>query len=151
MNRRWGEIANKMGTLAEDLIAPNIPRVLREIVGCPAEHIEFAAVRVRKRHAQQPGRVKEFDVVVVCDNYVLVNETKSSLNAKDVDDFLATLEEIRHFFPEYKTHKFIGAIATLYMPPEVAKYAERQGLIALGFGEENIDVLNSPGFKPRIF
>ena len=30
MNQRWGEIANKMGTIVEDIVAPNIPRILRE-------------------------------------------------------------------------------------------------------------------------
>jgi len=25
MNRRWGELANKMGTMAEDLVAPSHP------------------------------------------------------------------------------------------------------------------------------
>ena len=151
MNRRWGELANKMGTLAEDLVAPSVPRVFRELLGCSPDEIQFAAVRVRKRHATEPGRMKEFDVVVVCNDYVLINETKSSLDAKDIDDFLATLQEIRDFFPEYKDKQFVGAIATLYMTPEVAKYAERKGLIALGFGEENMDILNSPDFHPKLF
>ncbi len=151
MNRRWGELANKMGTLAEDLVAPNIPRVLRDLLGCPSERIQFSGVRIRKRHASQSHRVKEFDVVVICDDYVLINETKSSLNPRDVDDFVATLEGIRDFFPEHREKKFIGAIATLYMPPEVAKYAERKGLLALGFGEENMDLLNTPGFTPKLF
>ncbi|HEC97425.1 MAG TPA: hypothetical protein ENI58_04615, partial [Nitrospirae bacterium] len=26
-NKRWGEIANKMGTVVEDIVAPNIPRI----------------------------------------------------------------------------------------------------------------------------
>src|SRR5437879_2114862 len=33
MNKRWGELANKMGTLVEDMVAPNIPRVAREHFG----------------------------------------------------------------------------------------------------------------------
>ena len=151
MNRRWGELANKMGTLAEDLVAPSIPRILQELVGCSERDIQFAAVRVRKQSISTPGRVKEFDVVVVCGEYVLINETKSSLRPNDVDQFVKTLEEIRDFFPEYKDKKFIGAIATLYMTSDVLKYAERKGLVALGFGENVMDVLNQPGFKPKVF
>ena len=30
MNRQWGDLANKMGTLAEDLVAPSVPRILRD-------------------------------------------------------------------------------------------------------------------------
>ncbi|NPA90269.1 MAG: hypothetical protein GXO55_02275, partial [Chloroflexi bacterium] len=151
MARRWGELSNKMGTLAEDLVAPSIPRVLQEVTGCSPEEIEFKAVRVQRRHHRDPGRVKEFDVVVVCNGYVLVNETKSKLRSTDVDDFEKIMREVRAFFPEYEDKRFIGAIATLYMPEEVAKYAERKGLIALGFGEEAMEVLNSPGFKPKEF
>ncbi|NPA89849.1 MAG: hypothetical protein GXO55_00115 [Chloroflexi bacterium] len=151
MNRRWGELANKMGTLAEDMVAPNIVKVLRDLAGCSEEEVDFFAVRVRKRDARNPHRVHEFDVVAACGDYVLINETKSTLRAEDVDRFVEVLEEIRAFFPEYQGRKFVGVIATLYMRPEVARYAERRGLIAMGFGEETFQVLNSPGFRPRTF
>lgn len=47
-NRRWRDLAASLGTLAEDIVAPNIPRVLREVVGC--DDIEFFGVRVRRKH-----------------------------------------------------------------------------------------------------
>jgi len=34
MNKRWGELANKMGTVVEDIVAPSIPRLAREIFAC---------------------------------------------------------------------------------------------------------------------
>ena len=34
MNKRWGELANKMGTLVEDIVAPNISGIAREYFGC---------------------------------------------------------------------------------------------------------------------
>lgn len=56
MNRRWGELANKMGTLAEDIVAPNLPRVARELFGC--QEVNFFAVRVKKKewHTHQGVR-----------------------------------------------------------------------------------------------
>lgn len=33
MNKKWGDLANKMGTLAEDLAAPSIPRIIKERFG----------------------------------------------------------------------------------------------------------------------
>ncbi|MEA3345582.1 MAG: hypothetical protein U9Q78_04970, partial [Chloroflexota bacterium] len=95
MNKRWGELANKMGTLAEDLVAPSIPRVLRLVVGCPDGRIDAMAVRVRRRHQMDRGRTQEFDVVAVCGEYVLINETKSSLHVEDADDFVQVLSEVR--------------------------------------------------------
>jgi len=34
MNKCWGDLANKMGTLAEDIVAPNISGIAREYFGC---------------------------------------------------------------------------------------------------------------------
>ena len=29
MNKRWGDLANNMGTVIEDIVVPNIPRLLK--------------------------------------------------------------------------------------------------------------------------
>ena len=151
MGKRWGELANKMGTLAEDLVAPSIPRVLHLVVGCPDGQIDAMAVRVRRRHQTDRGRTQEFDVVAVCGEYALINETKSSLYARDVDQFIQVLSEVRGFFPEYAEKKIIGAIASLYVDESVVRYAQKQGLLVLGMSEEMMDLLNEPGFEPRLF
>ena len=33
MNRQWGDLANRMGTLAEDLVAPSVPRIFARLCG----------------------------------------------------------------------------------------------------------------------
>ena len=150
MNRRWGELANKMGTMAEDLVAPSIPRILRAVVGCPDGAIDSIAVRVRRRHPVT-HQFQEFDVVATCGEYVLINETKSSLSPEAVREFVDLLSRVREYFPEYEGKKIIGAIASLYVDPSLVRFGERQGLIVLGMGEELMDVLNSPGFRPKAF
>ena len=151
MNRKWGELANKMGTMAEDLVAPSVPRILRLTVGCPDDRVESLAVRVRRLHPTDRHREREFDVVAACGEYVLINETKSRLDAQSVEDFAQRMPEARDFFPEYADKKFIGAIASLYVDESVVRYGEKQGLIVLGFGEDVMEVLNSPDFVPRVF
>ena len=151
MRRSWGELSNKMGTMAEDLVAPSIPRILRTVVGCPEDQIDSIAVRVRRRHPMDSGRMQEFDVVAACGDYVLINDTKSSLSPEAVEQFAQLLPTVRSFFPEYADKKIIGAIASLYVDESLARYAERQGLIALGFSEDVMDVLNSSGFVPQAF
>ena len=150
MNRRWGELANSMGTLAEDLVAPSIERIVQETLGCPREAIEFSGVRVRGRSADSSRR-REVDVMVVCDDYIFVTETKSSLRVGDVEHFVETLSTIPEYYPQYGDRQVIGAIASLYVEEGVVRYAERQGLIVLGFGEGNMDVFNSEGFRPKNF
>jgi len=151
LNRKWGELSNKLGTMAEDLVAPSVPRILRTVVGCPEDRIDGLAVRVRRRSPINPDQSLEFDVVAQCGDDVLVNETKSRLAPQDVADFVEHLTSARAFFPEFAGKRVIGAIASLYVDASLARHAEKQGLIVLGFGEDVMEVLNSPGFVPRAF
>ncbi len=151
MNRKWGELANKMGTMAEDLVAPSIPRILREMVGCPGDRMESSAVRVRRVHPADRSREREFDVVAVCGEYVLIHETRSRLSPKHVEEFVEQLPQAREFFPEYADKKFIGAIASLYVDESVVRSGEKLGVIVLGFGEDVMEVLNTPSFVLRTF
>jgi len=110
LDRKWGELSNKLGTMAEDLVAPSIPRILKQLTGCTAE-IEYSAVRVRKSQPQN----QEFDVVVKCENWVFINETKSNLRPEHLDKFHRLMQRIRDYFPEYQNNQFSGAIASLYV------------------------------------
>lgn len=151
MNKKWGDLANKMGTMAEDLVAPSVPRILRQTVGCPDDRVESVALRVRRLHPADRSHGREFDVVAACGEYVLINETESSLDTQAVRDFAQRMPKAREFFPEYADKKFIAAIASLYVDESVVHYGEKQGLIVLGFGEDVMDVLNSSDFVPREF
>ncbi len=150
-NKRWGELANKLGTLAEDLVAPSVPRILRTVVGCPEDRVELMAVRVRRLHAEDRGRSQEFDVVAMCGEYMLLSETRTRLTPAGIDEFVSALSGAREFFPEYGDKKIIGAVASLYVDESLVRYAEKQGLLVLGLGEDLMDALNSPGFAPRTF
>ena len=50
MQKSWGDLANKMGTVAEDVVAPNIPRLAVEEFGfSEAEDLLVRARRVSRR------------------------------------------------------------------------------------------------------
>ena len=149
MNRQWGDLANKMGTLAEDLVAPSVPRILRDYVGCPESGVEFMTVRFRGK--KPTGEMQEFDVLAGCGNTLLINETKTTLRPKDVDGFVAMLAQAREFIPEYAGRRIIGVLASFYIDPTLTRYGERQGLIMLGATDGIMEVLNSQEFSPREF
>ncbi len=149
MNRQWGDLANKMGTLAEDLVAPSVPRILRDYVGCPESGVEFMTVRFRGK--KTTGEMQEFDVLAGCGNTLLINETKTTLRPKDVDGFVAMLAQAREFIPEYAGRRIVGVLASFYIDPTLTRYGERQGLIMLGATDGIMEVLNSPEFSPREF
>ncbi len=151
LNKQLGEIANKQGRMTEDLVAPSICRILKEVLGCPPSHECGQAERIRQPHPKIRGRRKEFDVIAECDGYVLVNETKSSLKASDIPKLKKTIRQFREYFPVYKDMKIIGSLATLDVDGSLVKYASREGILILAVGDELMDVKNEPGFKPAIF
>lgn len=151
MNRQWGALANKMGTMAEDLVAPSIPRILRTIFGCPDDRVEEMAVRVIRRSRENPAITREFDVITACGDWFLINETKSTLAPEDVTDFVEVLASVRQFFPEQAHRQIVGVIASLYVDESLVRFAERNGLIILSFGDAGMDLRNSEGFSPRTF
>jgi len=151
LNKKWGELSNKLGSMAEDLVAPSVPRILREMVACPDDQIDYVIVRTSRRSTLDRGRVQEFDVVAVCGEYALINETKSNLSPEKISAFAALLGDAREFFPDFADKKVIGAIGALYVDPSLVTHGERAGLIVLGFGDDVMQVLNSAGFKPKVF
>lgn len=142
MNRQWGNLANRLGTLAEDLVAPSVPRILRDLVGCTEEQRPFWSVRsIRYSAVSKEGR--EFDVVAGCGDVLLINETKTRLDSHDVNDFVSLLQRAREFFPEYASYKIVGALASFYVDPTLVTYGERQGLIMLGMADDVMSILNT--------
>jgi predicted RNase H-like nuclease (RuvC/YqgF family) len=151
LNKQLGEIANKQGRMTEDLVAPSICRILKEVVDCPASYGCGLVVRIRRVHPDDRSRTREFDAIAECGDYVLVNETKSKLAPADIGELMDTIKDVREYFPEYKNRKFIGSLATLYVDDSLVKHASRKGIIVLAVGDELMDVMNEPGFRPAEF
>lgn len=151
INQKFGEVANKTGMLVEDMVAPSIARIFQEVTGYKEEQILFSAIRVKLYHVTKTDLRREFDAVVAGGDYLLINETKSQLDPEAVDKFIEVLQEAREFFPQYKEKKVIGALASLYIDTSLVRHIEKQGLIAMAVGQNLMDVLNSPSFKPREF
>jgi len=146
-NRRWGEIANKMGTLVEDIVAPNIPRIAREEFGC--REMDFFAVRVEKRDKER-NITREFDVIAVCDEKVILNETKSTPRQGYLDEFVDFVKagEFFSYFPEYKGKKLIAVFSSLYLSESVVDFLSKNKVYAMAMKGDTMDILN-PQLKPQ--
>lgn len=147
--RQWGELANKMGTLVEDIVAPGIPDLFRRLFG--AKELEFSARDVRRRHRFQGGRMREFDYVAMTGDVILVNETKSRLRPPDIPAFLEAIGEIRDYLPEANGRQVVGSLASFSVDPSLVAAGERQGLLMFGLATGLLTILNTPGFEPRRF
>jgi len=143
-----GEIANRIGRLVEDIVHPSIPKIFTEITGLAETAINESSIRAKRKYPSQ----REFDAVIVSAEYVLINETKSTLRPEDVQKFYGVMkEQIRAYFPAYTDKKFIGVVSSLYVDVSIVTQGAKLGLYVLGFKEDLMDVLNPMDFKPRYF
>ena len=144
MNIRWGELANKMGTMVEDLVAPSLPRIVQE-----EYNIEVTDLTVRRIIKLPDGKRKEYDAVAIAGPYLFLNSTKSTLKSKDIEAFKDEVAEFRGIFPEYGDKRIIGVLASLSVDKGFISLAGKEGFYVLGAGEHLMDIMNSEGFKPK--
>lgn len=139
-NRKWAEITNKLGTFAEDMVAPNIKGVAKKYFGC--EDFDFFAVRVKKRHSRDKSKRREFDCIAVCNKVVIVNETKSKPKIEYINDFIEALNEFYDYFPEYRDKKLIPVFASMYIGEDLVNYLTKNKIYAMAIKEDSMDLLN---------
>jgi hypothetical protein len=142
MNRQWGDLANKLGTVVEDIVAPNIPRIAKVYFGCP--EVDYIAVRVKKRSVTDRSRRREFDAIAVCEKIFILNETKSSPETRDVDKLAEFVQsgELFDYFPEYKGYRICPVFSSLYLDDAFVAYLSRKGVYALTMKDDTMEIVN---------
>jgi len=141
-NYKWGKLAEKLGTLVEDMVAPNIKSIARKYFNL-TECEDFMTNR-DKRHPVDKGREKEFDVIAVYGDTVILNETKVTPRMKYVEEFIEFIKKgtFYEFFPEYNGKKLIPIFASMNIPDNVITHLSRNNILAMAMGEENMDIVN---------
>jgi len=143
MNLRWGDLANKMGTIVEDIVVPNIHSIAGKYFGCKNDFDDFMVNR-KKKNIKDPSKHREFDVIAVFDEKVILNETKSTVGIKSMENFIEFIKsgEFFDYFPEYKDKELIPVLSSLYISEDVVKYLSKNKIYALAMKEETMDLLN---------
>ena len=149
MNKRWGELANKMGTVVEDIVAPSARRLAREVFDCG--DLQRFLTRASASRSDDRSRTREFDALYVGTRAVLVNQTKSSPRAEDARAFVEFLQsgEFARYFPEYAELPIVPAFSSLNIPDDMVTYLTRRGVYALAMGDEALQVLNLEAVRSR--
>ena len=149
MNERWGDLANKMGTLVEDIVAPSIRRLAREVFDC-GDLQNFATRTVRAR-SDAPSREREFEALYVGTQAVLLNETKAVVYPEYPRAFVKFLEsgQFARYFPEYRELPIVPVFSSLSIPVDVVTYLTRRGIYAVAMGDEAMQVLNLDEVRRR--
>ena len=142
MNKRWGELANKMGTVVEDIVAPSVRRLAREVFECG--DLVYFGTRQTVTRDDDRSRTREFDALYVGTRAVLLNETKSSPRPEDARAFMEFLRsgEFGKFFPQHRELPIVPAFSSLNIPDNIVTYLTRHRIYALAMGDEALQVLN---------
>ena len=149
MNKRWGELANKMGTVVEDIVAPSIRRLAHEVFDCGEQR--FFGTRASVNRSDDPSREREFDALYVGARAVLLNQTKSTPRTADAGEFVQFLEsgEFALYFPQFKELPIVPAFSSLSIPEDMVRYLTRRGIYAIAMGDEAMQVLNLEAVRNR--
>jgi uncharacterized protein YukE len=139
MNREWGNLANKMGTIVEDIILPGFQGILKKYFGMEPD---FILVRARKRNPNDRSRMREFDILATSDTHLFVNETKSRPSVDSAKAFADSYRDVLTFFPEYAGRTVVPIYSALSLPEEVVAALSSSGCYAVALGEEHLELLN---------
>lgn len=142
MNKKWGEVTNKLGTFAEDFVAPNIPRIATDFFKFPS--IDIFNRRQDRRNPNDASQVFEFDVFAVChaEKKILLTDVKFTVRMIYLERVQQTAESFRLAFPEYADYQLIVVFASMAIAPDKVKYLTKMGVYALALGNDNMDLLN---------
>ncbi len=140
MWKQWGELANKMGTIVEDIVAPGLRGIGREYF--QIDEFDCFAPRMRLRR-DNGSRTREFDVVAYSPKYFFLVETKSSGRISHISTFIDFIPEISEWFPsETKERILVPVFASLYLDDAAIAYLTKNNILAMATKDDGMDIYN---------
>lgn len=137
MNKQWAALAQKMGTLDEDLVFPAVRPVISKYFKC--DPMSRSIRNLRRKDADS----FEVDVLAICEDKVFMVEVRSTPRDAYVDEILKKVPLFKKFFPEYKDREVIPIFASITFPDNIVQYATRKGLYVMAYREwEYMDIIN---------
>ena len=147
MNKKWGEMANKLGTVVEDIIAPAVSPVIKKYFNCEVDDLQVR----RKKKDRKSGLKDEFDVIAVSDECktVFLVEVKSYPKVEYVNEFKnKKMDSFLKLFPEYANYKLVPIFASLRLEEDIVNYLTKNNIYAMAYKEwEYMDILNFSRIK----
>ncbi len=144
MNRQWGNLANRLGTVVEDLVFPSFHIVIEETFGL--KNPDDIMIR-RKKYLKKKRMRKEFDLIAVYhdDKTVFLNETKSMTTDVYIDRFVEFVRsgEFFTFFPEFKGMKLVPVFSSLALSDEHVEMLTENDILAMHIEGSILEFKNS--------
>jgi hypothetical protein len=145
IDKLQGLFSSQWGRLVEAMVAPAALALFQQQ---GIEVIETMQRVVVKRG----GLNKEFDIILVNGDVVVVAEVKSTLKVDDVRAHQRCLEHFFDYMPEHRGKRVLGAMACISSDERAEQYAASHGFFVIGLtGDNLVCIRNPPDFVPRDF
>ncbi|MBU6350727.1 MAG: hypothetical protein KGS73_11305 [Chloroflexi bacterium] len=137
---KWG---NRLGEFVEWQVRPAAVRLFQE------RGIDVTELQSNISVDRGAEEGMEIDLLAVNGTQAVAVEVKSKLTQQDVDEHLERLAKFKRLLPRYQTMNILGAVAAFVIPPDVARYAYRNGLFVIAQSGQNLVILNDSKFRPK--
>ena len=149
VNRQIGDLGNRLGEFVEWQVRPAAIRLFQ------ARGIDVHEL-ASDVSIQRDGEGLEIDLLATNTTEAILIEVKSKLSQSDVDDHLERLGKFKRLMPRYNDIRALGAVAAMVVPPDIARYAYRQGLFVMAQSGDDMTILgddmtilNDANFSPK--
>ncbi len=142
LGQQIGKLGNRLGEFVEWQVRPAVLRLF-QARGIAVNQLYGELI------LQDGNETIEIDLLVVNSDTAILVEVKSKLSQADVNDHLERIAKFKQLAHQYQSTKILGAVAGMVVPPDVARYAYRQGLFVLAQSGDGVVILNDDKFQPK--
>jgi FtsZ-binding cell division protein ZapB len=140
-SKKWGELANKLGTVTEDIVGPGIPSAINR-----AFNLEVIDLFIRRKRKMN-GIVREYDTLAITDKHVFFVDVKSTYRPEYLIDFATTINDFFEFLPDLKEKHLVPVIASFFLDSSIVSSANKKGYLAIHISGDHLNFINPEVFK----
>jgi len=144
MNQRFGDYSNRLGEIAEYMIAPNLREKFNEL------GFNFQKTSKNTEISDRQNNIF-FEIDFFLENYnkALLVEVKTKLTTEHINEHIERLKKMRKYADLHNDKRsFLGAIAGVVIPENIKENALKQGFFVLEPSGETFNI-TSPYGKPK--
>ena len=139
-----GNLTNSWGAFVEGIVMPSVLKIFNK------RNIDIEEVYSRSK-SRKGSETMEIDIIGDNSLYVVAIEVKSKLSSENVIDFIKKLDRFKYFFPKYAGKQLVGAVAAITIDDSVKNLAINNELFVIMQKGETVEIVNEPGFKPKLW
>jgi hypothetical protein len=135
LNRKMGELGNKLGSVVEHMIIPDIEKKFNKM------GYTFENVSTNLKMKDPSGNTyAEVDIILENGDYVMLIEVKTDLKSEHIKEHIKRMETIRSRGRKWGDKKLLGAVSAAIVEKNVREYAKRSGFFVISQAGENLRI-----------